>query len=415
MRRVNGAIWSLADAGQASLATFATGILALRVLGEGELALYALVFAAGVVLMIVPQLAVFTLQRLHVNRLSDIYRPRYRNDLRQAAPLLGLAAVGAFVAGLPLRGGLSTGVFIVICGSAAAWTAVSTFQDHVRGALHASLHHGYAAVVSTVNLAVVLVGIVAAEVATSAGDVAPEVLAALPFSILALGNLASATTGMVLHRSVPRVPERAPSDWRESAVASAPALIAHGANYLRTLIIAGVLGSSAVVALEAARIASQPVLVLGAGMSAFFIPTAVRMLGSGQVRAAYRHVARQNLVVLACGLAFSAALVVVTPIIATLADRAIRVPLAVARGAAATVGAVAQPYNAVNLAAKRYGRAVTLTALSEGLGLVTVLALAVPIGVYAMPAGAALAGAMRVVGEMMARRRESRDGGATQR
>lgn len=405
LRRARGGIWSLADAGQASLATFIAGILALRVLEDGELALYALVFAAGVALMILPQFAVFTIQRLHVNRHQEIYRPRYRADARQVLPLAVATALGVAAAGLPMRGQLDLDVFLVLCGSAAAWVVVSPFQDHVRAALHATSHHGRAAVVSSVNLATVAAGIALTALLPTEGAAAHLVRVALPFSLLVLGNLASAAVGLVLHRPVPRVPERAVHGWRESSWASTPALLAHGANYLRTVLMGALAGPAALVALEAARVASQPVLVLGTGLAAFFVPTAVRLLGAGRVREAYRHVARQNAWVLAGGFAFSGALVWITPVVATIADRVIQVPLAVARGAAATLGAAAAPHTSLNLASRRYSRAVVVTAAGEGLGIVAVVALAGSLGVYAMPVGAGLAGIARIGGEWVARRR----------
>lgn len=397
-----GGLLSLADAGTASVATFLAGLIALRVLDDEQLALYALVFAALTALMIAPQYMVYIPQRLHANRQAQPRRTDRRADLRAAAPLGVLTAAGVFVAGAPLLGALEgPGPYLALCGTAAVLAVLSPLQDHLRASLHVVGRHGAAAAVSSVNLAVVA----AVFVAVLGSGLEGTGAALAPFGALVLGNLASAAVGHRLHRDVTVVEQREHVPVPRSLLIASTGFTRHGAGYVANLLVAALISPAALAGLEAARVAAQPVLILGTGVAAYFMPRAVRAIGAGDHRRAARVMRRMVAVVSTTGAAYALALVPLGPILALVFGRPVDAGLASARAGAYALSSAANPFNAYNMAERRYGTALALTLGSEVPALAVLVATIPALGVFAVPVAGAVSAVLRIALNLAVRRR----------
>ncbi|WP_296664615.1 hypothetical protein [Demequina sp.] len=404
--RLTGGALSLADAGTASVATFVASLVALRSLDDPELALYALVFAALTALMIAPQYMLYIPQRLHANRQPQVRRTSYRADARGAVPYAAVTAVGVFLAALPLRGGLSDpSAYVAICATAAVLSALSPFQDHMRASLHVAGRHGRAALVSAVNLGVVSVIFVAVEW----GPQGPAWFAyAAPFGSLVLGNLVSIVAGYGLHRAVTVVEHRDPILFRTSLLAASTGFARQGVAYVANLLVAAMISASALAALETARVAAQPVLILGIGVASFFMPEAVRAIGAGDRHRAGAIMRRLVAVVSGAGAVYALALIPLAPLLALVLGRPVDAGLASARAGSFALSSAANPFNAYNMAERRYGVALGLTAASEIPALVVLVALIPSLGVFAVPVSASVSAVLRIALNVIYRNRADR-------
>lgn len=406
-----GGLLSLADAGTASVATFLAGLIALRALDDDRLALYALVFAAVTALTIAPQYMVYIPQRLHANRQAEPRRTDLRADLRSAAPLWAITAVGVVLAGLPLSGVVGDwGVFAALCGTAAVLTGLSPLQDHVRASLHVVGRHGGAAAVSAVNLSTVAVVFIAVLVAGEGGvgSAAATLVALAPFGALVAGNLASVVVGVWLLRDVMVVEDREDVPVPRAMLIASTGFSRHGAGYVTNLLVAALLSPAALAGLEAARVAAQPVLILGTGVASAMMPQAVRAIGAGDHRRAGRVMRRMVAVVSGTGAAYALVLLPLAPLLAVVFGRPVDAGLASARAGAYALSAAANPFNAYNMAERRYGLALGLTLGSELPALAVLVALLPSLGVFAVPVAGAVSALLRIALNLVVRARRER-------
>lgn len=405
-----GGLLSLADAGTASVATFLAGLIALRALDDDRLALYALVFAAVTALTIAPQYMVYIPQRLHANRQAEPRRTDLRADLRSAAPLWAITAVGAVLAGLPLSGVVGDwAVFAALCGTAAVLTGLSPLQDHVRASLHVVGRHGGAAAVSAINLSTVAVVFVAVLVAGEGGEGSAAALVALaPFGALVAGNLASVVVGVWLLRDVTVVEDREDVPVPRAMLIASTGFSRHGAGYVTNLLVAALLSPAALAGLEAARVAAQPVLILGTGVASAMMPQAVRAIGAGDHHRAGSVMRRMVAVVSGTGAAYALALLPLAPLLAVVFGRPVDAGLASARAGAYALSAAANPFNAYNMAERRYGLALGLTLGSELPALAVLVALLPSLGVFAVPVAGAVSALLRIALNLLVRARRER-------
>lgn len=371
---------TLSDAGASSIASFAAGLMALRSFSVYEVALYSLLFSAALTAMIIPQYMSFVPQRLNANRQESIVRTAYGRDAI-AGLALGLPAALLVVAsGLPLLGEVGSEAFAILAITAAMWTVVSPFQDHVRSALHITGHHGAAASVSLVHLSVVGIALVYAIAA-------PERTlwhAALPFGALFLGNSLSAAVGVLLHRRVAVVPMRANVTVGIAVKTALSAFITQGVGYSTNLLVALLVAPAALASLETARIAAQPVLVLGVGLGAFFLPRVIRLRALQQPNAGMNLLRMTVLIGVGGGL-YCAALPLAAPALSALTSQPVPVWLSIARAASFSLEAAAVPFNRVLLADRRYGRAIANSSIAGAAWLTLTLALIPFLGVFAVP------------------------------
>ena len=389
-RRSLGVVLSLVDAGGAAAASFFAGLVSLRTLSTNELALYTLLFPAALALMLIPQTVAYLPQRLQINAQEAVTRPAYWGDSLRGAGLGAIVGLALPLAGLPLLGEVGVASYAAVAVGAFAWVLTSPLQDHVRAALHVTGHHGGAALVSAVNVTVTA----CAFLIIVAFDV--REVPFLAYAVLAAGNLVSAGAGILVHRHVAPTRDRVPITLRNATRYSSSALVMQAAAYMNNLAIAIFLVPAALAELEAARIAAQPVMVLGIGLSSYVLPLVIRARTSGDYLKARRDMAWFSGGVIGGGLVYSALLPFVVPVLSSIAQRAIDLPLAIARSTSFALQSTSGPFNNLNLSAGMHKRAFWNSATTAALGIALNLILIPIVGVYALPISLAVAAAARL-------------------
>ena len=267
----------LADAAGAAAATFAVQIWAANMLTATELGIYAIVFRGFSLVALVPAnliarpLELEALSLPHAQRLHLIRRSLVRIGLLAAA-ISGL---------LPLLAGLvsanhATDVAqsLPLGLTAAAAGLVSPLQDHARRLLHVADRSAYAALMSMVQLVSVVVGLI---VAVSV-DIAPT---AIPFGVLAIANVISLAVGVFVSMKFADqdVAPRNTTSLRDNFTAGRWLLTQEGSvelsSFLANIAVAEVVGLRLLGFAEAARIVSQPIFVIGRGLSESLQPRAM--------------------------------------------------------------------------------------------------------------------------------------------
>jgi O-antigen/teichoic acid export membrane protein len=295
----------VADAGLASLATFAVGVYAIRALEPRALGAYALVFTAFTLLAVVPTQLLYVPAETAAASLPRGARsavlPR---SLRAGLPAAALAALALPAWALAAPPGIPARAALVLTATAVACTLVSPAQDHLRRMLHVAGRSGAAALVSTVQLATVAVAIVAApRLAVSAAWV--------PFGALAAANVLSLSAGVVILRGEGRSSAAEELDFRALAETGRWLLLASAiapASAFAASAVAGHLaGPAALGVAEAARVIGHPVLVLATGLSAVLGPRSVRAAAARRAADARRVAALFQALTLGGGAAYLAA------------------------------------------------------------------------------------------------------------
>jgi O-antigen/teichoic acid export membrane protein len=393
MRKVLDLVASLGDAGAAAAGTFLVGLIALRSLSNAELALYALLFSAGVAAMVIPQQMSYLPRRIRVNQSINTVRGAYGADLRSALPLIVVAILIVSAAGTPLYAKVGMMPAILLTGTAVIWVAASSFQDHIRTSLHITDDHRLATVVSFVQLTIAAVGFSATLI------IGPEhvgvATAAVPFGTLALANVVSAGAGIWLHRSRAVIDDSTSIPLSVGLKTAASGFMLQASGYASNLIVALALGYAALANLEGARIAAQPILVAGTALSSYFLPTAIRL----QQRSEYR-AARKRIVILlssqvGVGILYAIAVPLLVALLSKVADRPIDGGLAAALAIAFALHVGVGPLNQMNVAAQRYRLAAVSTAVSITSSLVALLLTIPAVGMYAVPISIAVGAIVR--------------------
>ncbi len=261
------------DAGLASLATFAAGLTGVTLLSDIDRGVYGVFFTAFFLgTVVVSELIMVPAQVVAVGLPSE-----KRLGVTRRSLLLGLApgliGVLAAVAAAALKGHLTSAEVITALAVTTAITiVVSPMQDHVRALLHIADRSWRAVAVSSVQLTGVAAGIgllVGLDVER----------AWIPFGSLAMANILSLATALILARS-PQVPEADAMTFRGLASsgkwlvirAATPATLA----FIAANIITELAGPIAYGYAEAARQVAQPITVLSVGLMAVLGPRAVR-------------------------------------------------------------------------------------------------------------------------------------------
>lgn len=260
----------LIDAGMASLAHFLVGLSAVNLLEPADLGVYAVFFAAFMVSTIVPQFLVYTPAEVAAvsyplaDRLLQLPQSLRLGVL---PTLVGAAAI--VIAAIGTGGNTTVEVTLALAITAGVAIMISPAQDHVRRLLHIARRSWSAAAISVVQFAAVVVSIGVMVVV--------DVPAAwIPFGSLAIANVASVAVGLVLARPGSHAGEEPPLSFRGLVRSGrwllTMALVPFGASFLGTLLIVELAGPEAMGYAEAARVAAQPILVLGTGLSAVLGP-----------------------------------------------------------------------------------------------------------------------------------------------
>jgi O-antigen/teichoic acid export membrane protein len=280
----------LVDAAASSLATFVAGLFAARVLDAASLGVYAVFFSGFMLAFAVPDHVVF--QPAEVATLT--HEPRRRLLALPQVASVGMAlSFASATVGVLICVAVAPDVDAAIVAPLAitSWCAavVWPLQDHVRQMLHMADRSVVAAAMSMVN-AVVVTG------ALGVSLLLPVAVAWVPFSAITLGNIASLAVGLWAWLSVARgtaepvrVPMRSVLRAGRYYLASGTAPIA--ATFVVSVIVARLAGSAALGYAEAARVAAQPVAVIGVGLTATIGPRLLEA-GAARDRAGGRHLTR---------------------------------------------------------------------------------------------------------------------------
>jgi O-antigen/teichoic acid export membrane protein len=293
----------LLDAGFASLARLAVGIYAARALTASDLGAYALFFSAFVFASVVPMQ--FVLVPAELATLPAAQRARLallRQSWRIGAPMAAATAATSAVAAV-VGAEAATTVLWALAVTMTACAMLTPLQEHLRRVLHLAGMSWYAAVVSLVQAAGV---VVALAVLAAAGS--PAIWR--PFGALTIATVVSLGVGLLLTLrrpppvTLPRY--RVAELMRSGRWLLAIEAITAGATFLASVIVTRLDTPEALGYAEAARIVGQPLFVLAVGLSAVLNPRAMEA-GAVRDRAAARHVARPYTLLLAIvGLVYGA-------------------------------------------------------------------------------------------------------------
>ena len=253
------------DAGLASLATFAVGLVAIRTLSPSDLGIYAVFFSAFVLATILPREFVLVPVEVvivgePVDRRLGSYRKGLRLGFLVAVPSLIFVGIAyAFTVGANSSIAL---VFLVTSGLV---VLISPLQDHMRRMFHLSQESDLAMLTS---LTQTVAAVVAIGVLLGAGIPAEWV----PFGALTIANAVSLLVAIGLAQR--RAPIEGSAHLGFVGLTRRGRWLVMGAStksaafFGATVIIATLAGADWLGYSEAARVASQPLLVLITGISA---------------------------------------------------------------------------------------------------------------------------------------------------
>jgi O-antigen/teichoic acid export membrane protein len=284
------------DAGVASLATFAVGLTATRILTPAELGVYAVFFTAFQFGSVVPtHLVYLPAEILSVDHARADRMQLLRGSLRTAPLPSSVTVVAVLLATAVTWGGTSTELRTGLTLTTAAVTLLAPAQEHARRLLHLAGLSWHAATVSVMHLFVVLGSIAVMHYALDIGA------AWIPFGALAIANVASLTTAVLIAirasggRSLYPGLRRLASSGRWLVVVGA---VPAAAAFLVATLISALAGNETLGHAEAARIAAQPIVVVSVGLSWVLGPRSMEAANRRDRRAA-RRIARMFLVLLA--------------------------------------------------------------------------------------------------------------------
>jgi O-antigen/teichoic acid export membrane protein len=260
----------LLDAGMASLAHFVVGVASVNLLGEADLGVYAVFFAAFMVSAIVPQFLVFT--PAEIIAVAEPVESRLRCVWQSLRLGVGPTVIGAFsmvIAAAATASDTDSQVTVALLVTGGIAVLVSPAQDHVRRLLHIAKRSWSAASVSVVQFIVVVIGI--------GGMLAIDVPAPwIPFGALAAANIVSLSVALVLARPEASSESGVKLSFSELVQSGrwllATALVPFAAGFAGSLLIVKLAGPEALGLAEAARVAAQPILVLAVGLNAVLGP-----------------------------------------------------------------------------------------------------------------------------------------------
>ena len=402
----SGLLAGLLDTGLSSLATFAVGMFAASSFAAAELGTYALVFSAFLVAAMVPTQAVFVPCEVAALQLPRPARLALLARSSVSGAGVALVAAGGMLAWMlmTLLSATTPSVLPLILTAALA-AFISPIQDHQRRMLHLADASWLAAVVSAVHLGTVGLLLFAAG---RLGLNEPWV----PFAALATANLISLTAG------VAGAPRRG-TDYSADAVNLRLSELLHRGRWLLAVgllpttfgFVAAVLivelsGAEALGHAEAARVLTQPLLVLSTGLSAFMGPRSMEAGRTGDLNRARRVSTPFVALVLLTGIPYLLMLGVPwewNPLPAL-------VPAAYAVGGlmavtalAMIVNAVVFPYRSELLGAGRERRLAVLEAAGNFVRAAVACGAGI-LGAFAAPCGLLALGLIRAAGYLSALR-----------
>ncbi len=273
----------LLDAGMASLATFAVGIYAVRVLDPTALGGYALAYQAIFVVGIIPTNLVFVPVEIRVVEHPSAHRLRHLPRALVLGTLPSLLSALAILLWIPVAPPeIPSGAVAALTVTAIATAALSPVQDHVRRMLHSGGESWTAAVVSGTQLAAAAGAIAALHFS----EVDP---AWIPFGALAIANACSLFVGLVGARLVARTSGAEAPDYRLLELARAGSWLVGGGllnpatGFVSAALVSRLASAAALGYAEAARVVAQPVWVLAVGISSVLGPRSMEAAQAGHL------------------------------------------------------------------------------------------------------------------------------------
>lgn len=387
MNRSRKLVAGLGDAAVAALGTFLAGIVAVRELPTVSLAVYAVVFSASVLAMLLPRQLHYIPAQIAANLLDRVASPLVARDVRRAAGVNALMAVVIVLIALSLVSRAPVWVCLSLGVTAAAYALVSPVQDHIRAALHLVDRHMSAAVLSIVTTAVV-------AVSSGIALLNPHTwwLVFIPFGGLTLGNAVAVLVGLRLLASADmhREYEQAPLADRLRFLFSEVALQAawFGCNYS----ILFLLGPLALAHLETARVVASPVMIVVTALLTFMGPAMLRKL---QPTPENPHGPRRDLLTIfgmlaAITVVYLAALALFGPLVATVLNKPFDLALWTARLGSTLIEGSAGIAAFLVFAMGRTKVALANSFVGGGVGLGATVGLSFVLGPFALPFGQAL-------------------------
>ena len=225
-----------------------------------------------------------------------------RSSLRFGLPI---ATAGALITALRVvlaPAGIAPQDIAALAITVAGAVIVSPLQDHLRRVLHL-------AAVPKVAVVVAVVQLVAVGLALLAWDRAGAAPAGAPFGSLIVANVASMAVGLVLIRRSLRVEPDERLTWgrirRSGGPLSAAGLIPSAVTFLVSFIVSRLVGAATLGFIQAARVLSQPVTVVGVGLGAVLGPRITQQAAAARDRIGVRHfVRRYYLLLLVVGVGY---------------------------------------------------------------------------------------------------------------
>jgi hypothetical protein len=403
MNRSRKLIAGLVDAAVAALGTFLAGIVAVRELPTVSLAVYAVVFSASVLAMLLPRQLHYIPAQIAANLLDRVSSPLITRDVRRATLVNVMTALVVVVVAVSLVSRAPLWVCLSLGITAAAYALVSPVQDHIRAALHLVDRHGSAAVCSIVTTAIV-------GISSGAALMNPHTwwLVFIPFGGLTLGNLVSVIVGLRLlagadtHREYTQAPLADRFRFLFSEVALQAAWFA--CNYS----ILFLLGPLALARLETARVVASPVMIVVTALLTFMGPAMLRKL---QATPENRHGPRRDLLTIfgmltAISLVYLAALTLFGPLVAAVLNKPFDLALWSARLGSTLLEGSAGIAAFLVFAMGRTKIALTNSFVAGGAGLGATIGLSFVLGPFALPLGQAIGMVYRLGSSLVVIERE---------
>jgi hypothetical protein len=392
------------DAGLASLATFLVGLVAATRLDAATLGAYALFFTAYLLAAVVPaqllllpaEIAALALPRS--DRTAIVGR-----SLQLALPLSAFTATITTAAAAVFTRGVTAEVVLPLALGAAGTSFLSPLQDHVRKMFHLAGTSWRAALMSAIQVAGVLAAIGAL---TLAGVATPWI----PLGALTAANAVSLTGGLLL-RPRRAAPVGRPRLLLRPLLAQGRLLLVVGgvpvvASFVVAAMVTRLAGPEPLGFAEAARILSQPLLVLSMGLGAVIGPRSMESGARADAGQARRYATVFALLIGGASVAYG--VVALTPVtgarLAALLPGAYAVPgLILLTLVGNVLYGIVTPYRSELMGARRE-RGLAGVEIVGAAGQCLVALAAGALHAYARPAATAVHGVVRLAGYLRLRR-----------
>jgi hypothetical protein len=262
------------DASLSSLATFAAGLAAVRWLTPAELGIYSVIFSAFLVGSLLPAEITYTPVQVSMIKLEVQERlGGFVHSLGRGIPPALLGCVVILVAGAVIWWRSDPTADLELALTGVALTVISPMQDHLRRGFHIAERSWDATWMSAAQL----VAVAGTLFAMQSLGVDP---AWAPLGSLAIANGISLAFGLALSRASWRVRPEAPVVTVSGRWLAASSITAYGGTLVASVVMTLVAGPEIVGFAEAARVASQPVLVVTTGVAAAFASRHLRAADS---------------------------------------------------------------------------------------------------------------------------------------